>query len=290
MKKTMKRMALYMSLMATMVMCITFAACNKDDNKEPSRPTWRDFVDIKITRCERVGAVLQIDFDVTNKTANTVEFKMETAKVTDNKGNQYGAEVSTGSSDYWSQTSVTITAKNTIKGHAKVLDFDSMNEATSIKFVLPSLITNTDCDWADCTADLQVKDNRVMANGVQTNDTNLAWSVTSCKRDNEGNLVLSFKLTNKTGGVLEVAKIEGGFDRAFDNNGNKYNVDVRWGNSGDYWSSAETKIPEGNTVEGSLLVHNFNKSATEVTIYIYNSYSNYVPSDNTVRFITIPVK
>lgn len=295
MKKTMKRMALFMSLLATMAVTACLTACDfgEDEDKVPNA---LDYVSINITRCERVGSVLQIDFDIKNLNKADINIGISNPNATDDKGTSYNVSTSTGDNNYepyYSTTSITITGNNTIKGHAKISDFDALNEAKSIKLNLTLSVYNIDCEKAIYSNNkIAITDNRIMEHGVQTNDVNLAWSVTSCTRDSEGNLLLNFKLKNNTGNMLETFGIGSG--NTFDNIGNQYYQDVsyRWGNEGGYepyYSQTYTNIPAGGTVEGTVKIKKFNSAASEVTVYLKTYVRNYITSDDTVRFLTIPV-
>lgn len=287
-------MALYMSLVATMAVSITLAACNFDKDDDNNTPSAADYININITRCERVGSVLQMDFEVTNKNNADLVVRLGQPYVTDNNGTKYGygnTHISTGSNGYSTSTSITITGKNTIKAHVKVTDFDPLNTAKNIKLEIDGSITNINCETSTFTnSKIEITDNRVMAHGVQTNDTNLAWKVKSCTRNANGKLVLDFTLTNNTGSALDGVIIR--YDEAFDNIGNKFGYGsmwVRWGNNGDYSSNVRTNIAAGGTIDGSILIEDFNANATEVTANIRISIENYIPSDDIVRFLTIPV-
>jgi len=58
----------------------------------------------------------------------------------------------------------------------------------------------------------------------------------------------------------------------------------RWGSS-DWtgWGEVYVDIPQGGKVNGSIKVESFSKSASNVTIFVYNGVSNYPVADYLVR-------
>lgn len=288
-----------MALFAVVLCGVAFTACGTDEDEEGgsgsgSTPNASKYVSVEITRCERVGSVLQLDFNVTNKNNSDITVSLRYPEITDNNGTTYGygsSYVSTGSNNYGTGTNITITGKNTIQGHAKITDFDPLNTAKTIKFSMNVGVTNINCDATDfVNSKVQITDNRVMAHGVQTNDTNLDWKVTSCKRDADGDLVLGFTMKNNTGIALENVIIR--YSSAFDNLGNKFgygSMYVRWGSSTSYSTNSLVNIAAGDEIEGGIALKDFDAKATEVTANMSIEVGNYITSDNTVRFLTIPV-
>ena len=129
---------------------------------------------------------------------------------------------------------------------------------------------------------IKITDNRVLKDGVQTNDNNLAYTLQSCCYNSEGNVVLKFSVKNNTGYGLEYFTLSD--NKAYDDLGNAYNTYV------ENYSYSRWNINEGGSINVTCTVENVNKNAKNITVWLYNSISNYIPTDNVVRFITIPIQ
>ena len=293
--------------LAAMVLCMSLTSCNKnDDNK---LPTWADYVDFSITRCERVGGVLMVDFTVTNKKDNNLQVRLYEQTVTDNMGKSYRTLV-WGSSDYettaiamnndkfYGDVSFNLTGKGSIKGHLKVYDFNPANSATNISVSMDVAIENVTLGYSTyAKSGIAITDNRVKEHGVQTNDSKLTYQVTSCKY-NEGNVDLTFTLTNNTGATLRNLYFNEESDRGgytgYDDLGNNYTAwrgtrYLRLGD-GEWVSVIETSVPAGGTISVTARVTDVRSNASELYLSFLTGSEYYVCEDNTLRFISVPIE
>lgn len=265
------------------------------DEEEISPSSGPGFVDISITRCERVGNVLQIDYTVKNNNSYNMTLEIPETKVTDNNGTSYGRVEAAFGNNMFTNFSVdaNIAGGSTVIGHAKVQDFDPTNKAKSVNLELQLKIEgeSTD-DNIFQKSNITVVDNRVMAHGIQTNDLNLQWKLNSCRRDSGGNVFIEFTLKNNTGSKLDGFRIADPICSVlYDNLGTKFNDwGVRWGTSGRYEREAYTNIAIDGTVMGSIKIEKVSSSATEVSADLTVDVRDYVMNDNKVRFLTIPIK
>ncbi len=277
-------------------MCLSSAACdNSDDEDESADDSWSKYLNIEVLRCERVGQVLQIDFKITNKSKDTKDISINHPKVSGNDGTNYGYVTHTFGNSLGYEVDV-YSSYASLAPNASAIYHIKVG-----RFSYPSTLKSVDVsfDFGDFGSNLyskkgiKVTDNRIMSNGVQTNDAKLDYQVTSCRIDSNGDLVLNFNLRNNTGMNLEKVSLSAGMDAlAQDNIGTTYNRwSYRWGIS-DWvdWGSTTVDIPQNGMVNSSIKVEKFSKSASTVTIYVYNEVSNYPVADYLVRFITIPVE
>lgn len=284
--------------LAMMAVCVSLTSCEKDSDDE-GRPYYSKFIDINITRCERVGGVLMVDFTVKNKTDEGLRLTLNDQEVTDNVGTTYVsmwtdniAHIALGSSEFSSKSNATVVANGEITGQIKVYDFDETNKATSIAVKIGVLIDGKDlADKKYEQGKIAVTDNRVMQHGIQTNDTHLAYQMTSCTVEGN-NAYLNFTVTNNTGMSLTdfgMGYAYGGEARVYDNQGNGYDSSIRFGNDDWYHFAAINRFNSGASLQGTLRVENIKATASELTVYIGASAKNYICEDGTVRFLTIPI-
>ena len=175
---------------------------------------------------------------------------------------------------------------------AKVSAFDPSNKASKATITLTgtSAIIGKMDDNTMVLKDVAITDNRIMANGVQTNDTHLDYKVTSCKRDGD-NVLMQFTVTNKTGQSLDdfgMGYMYGGEGHAFDRNGNNYDIDVRFGED-DWYHNAASNVTAGGTVQGTFRIRNVRNNSTNISVIIGASSKNYEFEDAAISFLTIPV-
>lgn len=295
MKKFMMKNVLSLCL-AAIALSMVLASCEKDEDKLPS---YADFVDINITRCERVGSVLMIDYTVKNKKDETLNLTLNGQEVTDNTGTTYVsmwsdhiAHISIGNNAFSDKSNATITPNGEVAGQIKVYDFDVSNLSTNARLVIAVAIEGKNLsDQKYERNGITILDNRVLANGVQTNDTRMVYQVTSCTVEG-GDAYLNFNITNNTGISLRefgMGYMHGGEATAYDDLNNSYNCSIRFGNN-DWYHYGETDLfLSGSTLQASFRVANLRESANKLTVIIGASATNYVFEDGSVRFLTIPI-
>lgn len=277
-------------------MCVSFVSCDKDkDNEDSDTPS---SIDVTLLRCERVGQVLQIDYKLTNVTKENQEISIHDPKVMGSDGTNFNYTTHAFGNAYYyeedvSGCKVSLAPRESAIYHIKVSNF---SYPTSLKSVDVSFDFGQYGSNVYTQKNIRVTDNRVMSNGVQTNDVNLDYQVTSCQVDDNGYLILNFTVKNNTGMNLEKVRLCGGSGcldaKVQDNKGTTYDSWAwHWGSSDwEGWFGATVDIPQSAKVNGSIRVENFDHTASSVTIYINNEPSNYRVADYLVRFITIPVQ
>jgi len=282
--------------LAAMALSLALVSCEKDEDK---LPTYADFVDINITRCERVGSVLMIDYTVKNKKDEALNLTLNGQEVSDNTGTTYVsmwsdhiAHISIGNNAFSDKSNATIPPNGEITGQVKVYDFDVTNMSTNARLVIAVAIEGKNLsDQKYERNNIMIVDNRVLANGVQTNDTHMDYQVTSCTVEG-GNAYLNFNITNNTGITLSefgMGYMYGGEARAYDNLNNSYDCSIRFGNDDWYHFGATNLFLPGSTLQASFIVRNLIESANKLTIIIGASATNYIFEDSSVRFLTIPI-
>ncbi len=238
--------------------------------------------------------MLQVDYIVKNKKNSEIEVNFHNPEAYDNNGTSFSCWFSFGNNKYnnW-DIRTKIPANGTIEGHAKVLKFDPSNEARSAKLKWEASIVDIRMYGSYFEkGDIKFTDNRIMSHGIQTNDTKLAYTLKSCKRDGRGNVVIDFTMKNNTGAQLTSVDLGNyGSRQAYDNLGKEYEYSSRWGTEGDYvYGPIHSKIAAGGSASISLRVEKVSASATEITLDLACAIDGYIPSDENIHFITIPIQ
>lgn len=287
----------YKFLMFLFALCaFTLVSCDlfgeEEEGEETSEPSFNDYFTMNITRCERVGSVLIIDWELTNKTKKDIQsLKFSMADCTDNLGNSYnqyrqGVSVSESDRNSFYRT-FPILAKETITGSFRINDFDETNSATSFTLYFVAYSSEISLNTKVECKNISITDNRVLSKGFQTNDTNLAYSLVSCKRTGN-NLIVKFTVKNNTGKQLKNFKLTS--SDLTDNLGNSYNLynnDLALTEEGLSNYYVTTDIDAGATLTYYLRIPKFSESATYINGSIKVESDNYYFEDDYVRLLNI---
>ena len=291
-----------------MVFCFTLTSCEKDEDEE-GRPYYSRFVDINITRCERVGGVLVIDFELTNKKDVTLSGTLTGQNVIDNTGNKYptlvwgsgsGGRTAVAIADglFYDKATFHIVGKGTIVGHLKVYGYDPNDKSSSVSVEMRVGIDNENlADKLFEASKIGVTDNRVKKHGVQTNDTRLAYQVTSCTFK-DGVVDVQFTVTNNFGDLLKGLELSrrsdaGGYV-AYDDLGNNYigrrGTRFLCQEGADWGDIIHVNLSAGTTIKVTARVTDVKSNANELSLSFLASTENYVCEDEVVRFLSIPIE
>lgn len=287
-------------LVCGLTVSLSLTSCDNDVLNEifdDGVESWDDYVSIKITRCERVGHNLIIDYEMKNKKDREVRVSVEnpvgssSRAIVDNLGNGYYARFSFASERYERYSYVNISAKNTVVGHLKIENFDESNKAQKVNCKMTIGIdgVNLDTEHRLFSQDgIKITDKRILKDGVQTNDNNLVYTIQSCRFNDNGNVILNFSVKNNTGYDLNNYELSG--SKVYDDFGNSYNALLSTSENSNYSHYPHWSISDGATINVSCAVRNVNKNAKNITVWLNNSIGNYIPTDDVVRFITIPIQ
>lgn len=295
----------YMAMIiAALCMMGTFVSCEEKEEEVQEESADNNlfprYFKTKIESCERVGDVLIVDLTITNKSGKDVQdltFRTEwysnLGNSRDNLNNDLSRSLKlslNGGSYKDALSNVSVLAGETIKLKIRVRDFDKTNSASNVWL------------YVDTTSDLlkmkqysglkleklKVTDNRVLSNGVQTNDRKLSYSFIKAQRDeNYNDVYLYFKLKNNTGMHLRNIKFvnELGQNLA-DNLGNSYYME--FGADTNYMSgSYTTDLEVGAEMVFIVKARNVAVQATRFNGYFLVSADNYVMDDNVLNFFNL---
>lgn len=291
-------MKIFKYLSFLLVAVLPLAACDDlfDDDEDDGSVVFTDFMEVRTTRCERVGSVLMVEFTMKNKTGETktVSFNSEWQTTTDDLNNTYRYKTycAFGESDYDHSRSVTLRAGESVTGSFKVKEFDTSNNARKVSISVQTAVSGEEMTSDLLTfKDLAITDNRVLDNGIQTCDQLLAFELLGCERVGSV-LVIDYEVSNLDTAEISNFTVNTNFSDCMDNLNNKYsyNCYAAFGAS-DYAYSRTVRLPARGKVQGHIKVTNFDAAnrAETVSLSVGCEADSRVLEDERYRFINIPV-
>ena len=285
-------------LLLMLMAVLAFASCEKEEDETSG---FSKYLLMKINSCERFGDVLRIDFTMTNVSEKDLEdIEFSGVSVVDNNGDDYGGftagYVSFNDGFKKNNLKVSIDKKDKIEGAFFINNFK------------PSSVKSVDLDFlADLGSDkfqghvkdfkkIKVEDNRVMRNGIQTNDKALEFKVTSCTRTSTGDCILSMNLKNVSEkNITDFSIGISGTSNSFtDNQGGGYfwniiDVSVNGGNWID-WHVDELSLYAGESMSVRFRIPNFSRTATSLSGGIGVDSKVYPFTGNVAKVMSVEVE
>lgn len=281
-------------LLLMLMAVLAFASCEKEEDETSG---FSKYLRMKINSCERFGDVLRIDFTMTNVSGKDLEdIEFSGVSVVDNNGDEYGGytagSVSFNDGFKKNNLKVSIDKKDKIEGAFFINDFK------------PSSVKSVDLDFlADLGSDkfqghvtdfkkIKVEDNRVMRNGIQTNDKALEFKVTSCTRTSTGDCILSMNLKNVS--EKNITNFGISSNSFTDNQGGGYfwsfiDVSVNGGNWID-WHVDELSLYAGESMSVRFRIPNFSRTATSLSGGIGVDSKVYPFTGNVAKVMRVEVE
>lgn len=281
-------------LLLMLMAVLAFASCEKEEDETSG---FSKYLLMEINSCERFGDVLRIDFTMTNVSGKFLEdIEFSGVSVVDNNGNEYGGYtagyVSFNDGFKKNFLKVSIDKKDKIEGAFFINDFK------------PSSVKSVDLDFrADLGSDkfngtvkdfkkIKVEDNRVMRNGIQTNDKALEFKVTSCTRTSTGDCILSMNLKNVS--EKNITNFGISSNSFTDNQGGGYfwniiDVSVNGGNWID-WHVDELSLYAGESMSVRFRIPNFSRTATSLSGGIGVDSKVYPFTGNVAKVMSVEVE
>ena len=281
-------------LLLMLMAVLAFASCEKEEDETSG---FSKYLLMEINSCERFGDVLRIDFTMTNVSGKDLEdIEFSGVSVVDNNGDEYGGytagSVSFNDGFQKNFLKVSIDKKDKIEGAFFINDFK------------PSSVKSVDLDFlADLGSDkfqghvtdfkkIKVEDNRVMRNGIQTNDKALEFKVTSCTRTSTGDCILSMNLKNVS--EKNITNFGISSNSFTDNQGGGYfwniiDVSVNGGNWIG-WHVDELSLYAGESMSVRFRIPNFSRTATSLSGGIGVDSKVYPFTGNVAKVMSVEVE
>lgn len=280
-------------LLLMLMAVLSFASCEKEDEETSG---FSKYLRMKINSCERFGDVLRIDFTMTNVSGKDLEdIEFSGVSVVDNNGdysdfNAGFVSFNDGFKKY--HLKVSIDKKDKIEGAFFIDDF----KTSSVKSVDLEFSADLGSDKFNGTVKdfkkIKVEDNRVMRNGIQTNDKALEFKVTSCTRTSTGDCILSMNLKNVS--EKNITNFSIGRLSFTDNQGGGYfwnimDVSVNGGN----WKVLpvdKLSLYAGESMSVRFRIPDFSRTATSLSGVIGVDSDVYPFTGNVAKVMSVEVE
>lgn len=287
-------------LLLMLMAVLAFASCEKEEDETSG---FSKYLLMKINSCERFGDVLRIDFTMTNVSGKDLEdIEFSGVSVVDNNGDEYSDLTNSAGSVSFNDgfknnyLKVSIDKKDKIEGAFFINNF----KPSSVKSVDLKFSADLGSDKFNGTVKdfkkIKVEDNRVMRNGIQTNDKALEFKVTSCTRTSTGDCILSMNLKNVSEKNITNFSIgiSGSSNSFTDNQGGGYfwniiDVSVNGGNWKN-WSVDELSLYAGESMSVRFRIPNFSRTATSLSGVIGVDSDVYPFTGNVAKVMSVEVE
>lgn len=287
-------------IIAALCMIGTFVSCEEEKEESADNNLFPKYFKTTVDSCARVGSVLIVDMTITNKSGKDVQdlalrtgedYNIGSSHDDLNNGLSYGMRFSLNGGEYKVNLSnVSVLAGESIKLRLRVNDFDKTNSARNVWIYVQatSNTLNMETYSGIVLEKLRIVDNRVLSNGVQTNDRKLSYTFVQAQRDaNTNDVYLYFKLKNNTGKHLRNVAFRNDLGQHFrDDQGNAYYME--FGSNVNYMSEGyTTDIEAGAEVTFIVKARNVAPEANKFSGYFFLVADNYVVEDDVLHFFNL---
>ena len=277
-------------LMLMLLAVLSLSSCENEEEEE-KEPNFFTYFQMNVTNCERVGNNLQVDFTMKNISGvdlNQVQLNGSSVRCEDNTGERYNSEISLGG-NWLGSVRTSMDKDETISGSFLIKNFNK-----SIKVNQLNLIFNCSCPTLDFNGrgeidKVKVLDNRVMSDGIRTNDLGLVYDLVSaeCKTvDNENVADITFTVTNNTGLDLQDFQLSLGGTYFEDNLGKQY-YGIAISNGGDFYTNVHGTFKKSSTWQLTIRIPEININSKRFNGSVHCTVDGYPLGDSYVNFYDI---
>lgn len=276
-------------LMLMLLAVLSLSSCENEEEEE-KEPNFFTYFQMNVTNCERVGNNLQVDFTMKNISGvdlNQVQLNGSSVSCEDNTGEKYNSEISLGG-NWLGSVRTSMDKGETISGSFLIRDFNK-----SLKVNQLNLIFNCSCPTLDFNGcgeidKVKVLDNRVMSDGIRTNDLGLVYKLVSaeCKTvDNENVADITFTVTNNTG--LDLQDFQLNCNTHFEDNLGKQYYGIAISNGGDFYTNVHGTFKKSSTWQLTIRIPGININSKRFNGSVPCTVDGYPLGDSYVNFYDI---
>lgn len=276
-------------LMLMLLAVLSLSSCENEEAEE-KEPNFFTYFQMNVTNCERVGNNLQVDFTMKNISGvdlNQVQLNGSSVSCEDNTGEKYNSEISLGG-NWLTSVRTSMDKGETISGSFLIRDFNK-----SLKVNQLNLIFNCSCPTLDFNGrgeidKVKVLDNRVMSDGIRTNDLGLVYNLVSAEYktvDNENVADITFTVTNNTG--LELQDFQLNCNTHFEDNLGKQYYGIAISNGGDFYNNVHGTFKKSSTWQLTIRIPKININSKTFNGSVYCTVDGYPLGDSYVNFYDI---
>lgn len=276
-------------LMLMLLAVLSLSSCEIEEEEE-KEPNFFTYFQMNVTNCERVGNNLQVDFTMKNISGvdlNQVQLNGGGVMCEDNTGEKYYSEISLGG-NWLTSVRTSMDKGETITGSFLIKNFNK-----SIKVNQLNLIFNCSCPTLDFNGrgeidKIKVLDNRVMSDGIRTNDLGLVYKLVSAEYktvDNENVADITFTVTNNTG--LDLQDFQLNCNTHFEDNLGKQYYGIAISNGGDFYTNVHGTFKKSSTWQLTIRIPGININSKTFNGSVYCTVDGYPLGDSYVNFYDI---
>ena len=287
-------------LLMVMLAVLAFTACeDKDDeNKEPK---FTDYFSMQVTKGERVGANLKVDFNLKNISGKDLQGVMLNGggsdRCKDDLGSEYYSSVSLQGGDWKTSVETNLAKGASVSGSFLVENYDLTNSSKKFNLIFNGRCQTVSFDGRAEVNNIKVVDNRILKNGFDTNDQILEYKVVSCKMVQEdggldgmvNRVYLTYQVKNTSSkDISDFLQNFGGHDQVKDNTNEEYNADIAI-EGGEFRASQKVTLKAGETKTFVVKVFSVRENATALSGYVSTASGIYPWADTKARFYDISI-
>ncbi len=282
-------------LMLMLLAVLSLSSCENEEEEE-KEPNFFTYFQMNVTNCERVGNNLQVDFTMKNISGvdlNQVQLNGGSVwdMCEDNTGEKYYSEISLGG-NWLTSVRTSMDKGETITGSFLIKNFNKSIKVNQLNLIFNCSCPTLDFDGRGEIDKVKILDNRVMSDGIRTNDLGLVYNLVSAEYktvDDQNVADITFTVTNNTGVNLQNFQLSlGGTDTYFeDNTGMKYYGVVISSNGGDFYTNVHGTFKKSSTWQLTIRIPGININSKTFNGSVYCTVDGYPLGDCYVNFYDI---
>lgn len=276
-------------LMLMLLAVLSLSSCENEEEEE-KEPNFFTYFQMNVTNCERVGNNLQVDFTMKNISGvdlNQVQLNGSSVSCEDNTGEKYNSEISLGG-NWLTSVRTSMDKGETISGSFLIRDFNKSLKVNQLNLIFNCSCPTLDFDGRGEIDKVKVLDNRVMSDGIRTNDLGLVYKLVSaeCKTvDNENVADITFTVTNNTG--LDLQDFQLNCNTHFEDNLGKQYYGIAISNGGDFYTNVHGTFKKSSTWQLTIRIPGININSKRFNGSIPCTVDGYPLGDSYVNFYDI---
>lgn len=275
--------------MLMLLAVLSLSSCEKEEEEE-KEPNFFTYFQMNVTNCERVGNNLQVDFTMKNISGvdlNQVQLNGSSVRCEDNTGEKYNSEISLGG-NWLGSVRTSIDKGETISGSFLIRDFNKSLKVNQLNLIFNCSCPTLDFDGRGEIDKVKVLDNRVMSDGIRTNDLGLVYKLVSAEYktvDNENVADITFTVTNNTG--LDLQDFQLNCNTHFEDNLGKQYYGIAISNGGDFYTNVHGTFKKSSTWQLTIRIPGININSKRFNGSVPCTVDGYPLGDSYVNFYDI---
>lgn len=276
-------------LMLMLLAVLSLSSCENEEEEE-KEPNFFTYFQMNVTNCERVGNNLQVDFTMKNISGvdlNQVQLNGSSVSCEDNTGERYNSEISLGG-NWLGSVRTSMDKGETISGSFLIRNFNKSLKVNQLNLIFNCSCPTLDFDGRGEIDKIKILDNRVMSDGIRTNDLGLVYKLVSAEYktvDNENVADITFTVTNNTG--LDLQDFQLNCNTHFEDNLGKQYYGIAISNGGDFYTDVHGTFKKSSTWQLTIRIPGININSKRFNGSVPCTVDGYPLGDSYVNFYDI---